>query len=374
MVHEVRRPRTFARVPYDRRMSERCVIVSGGAGFIGSRVIPRLLDDGRRVVVLDNLHPQVHPGGEWPSTLDSDVVTVRGSVETIDPWLEALDAASGDITILHLAAETGTGQSLTEARRHASVNVLGTASLTDALVTRGVTPRSIVLTSSRAVYGEGAWLDAAGQPGYPAPRLPVDLHARRWTPLVDGEPAREPLPHVAGSTLPRPTNIYASTKLAQEHLLQNWCSAMDVPLSVLRLQNVYGGGQALSNSYTGVLTFFATQAVAGRSIEVYEGGGIVRDFVHVDDVAAAITAAIDRPGVLAGPVDIGSGQPVTLETVARTMARLARAPEPRVTDRYRHGDVRAAFASIAEATERLDYRPATSLETGLSELLAFAAA
>jgi dTDP-L-rhamnose 4-epimerase len=355
-------------------MADEWVLISGGAGFIGTRVATKLLDSGRKVIVLDNLHPQVHPDGTWPAALDPRAERIEGSVESIESWLQALDRVDGPLTVLHLAAETGTGQSLTEARRHAGVNVLGTAALTDALVARSITPSSIVLTSSRAVYGEGAWLDETGLPGYPDPRTADDLEAQEWTPRIGGERAREALPQEAATTVARPTNVYASTKLAQEHLLHSWCSAMKVPLSILRLQNVYGAGQALGNSYTGVLTFFATRATAGREIEVYEGGGIVRDFVHVSDVATALVTAIDHPGALTTPVDIGSGQPVTLELVARTMARLAGAPEPVITDRYRLGDVRAAFASIDAARKMLGYVPAMSLEDGLTELLRFASA
>lgn len=355
-------------------MDDGWVIVSGGAGFIGTRVVRGLIESGRRVAVLDNLHRQVHPDAAWPAALDPRAVRIRGSVESIDSWLAVLGEVTGQPTVLHLAAETGTGQSLTEARRHASVNVLGTAALTDALVAHSIVPTSIVLTSSRAVYGEGAWLDSNGTVGYPETRVATDLGAGRWIPLLNGTRGVEPLPHDASTTIARPTNVYASTKLAQEHLLNSWCSAMGVPLSILRLQNVYGAGQALSNSYTGVLTFFSTRAIAGEAIEVYEGGGIVRDFVHVSDVAAAIITAIDRPGAIDRAVDIGSGSPVTLEFVARSMARLAGGPDPLTTNRFRLGDVRAAFASIEAAAVALDYRPATSLEQGLAELLAFAAA
>jgi dTDP-L-rhamnose 4-epimerase len=146
---------------------------------------------------------------------------------------------------------------------------------------------------------------------------------------------------------------------------------VDVPLSVLRLQNVYGAGQALGNAYTGVLTYFATRSIAREPIEVFEGGGILRDFVHVSDVAAALMSAIERPRASDGPLDIGGGRPMTLESVARTMARLAGSPEPRVTSSYRLGDVRAAFASISAARAALDYEPMTSMEEGLAELLAY---
>ena len=351
------------------------MIVSGGAGFIGTRVAPVLLERGIHVVVLDNLHPQVHGDGGWPEALDDRAVRVRGSVDDIGAWYRAIDAAEDDApTVLHLAAETGTGQSLTEARRHASVNVLGTAALTDALVARSISPRSIVLTSSRAVYGEGSWRTEDGSLVQPASRVAADLDALEWSPrTAQGTFAIEPAPNEASSVTARPTNVYAATKLAQEHLLDSWCTAMGVPLSILRLQNVYGAGQALANSYTGVLTFFATRALSGQAIDVYEGGGIVRDFVHVSDVAAGIVAAIDRPGASPGAVDIGSGAPSTLLEAARVIAEEAHAPEPRITDRYRLGDVRAAFASITAAAQALDYRPRTSFRDGVRELLTFAA-
>lgn len=356
-------------------MASSTVIISGGAGFIGTRVATALLARGTAVVVLDNLHPQVHPVRQWPAELDGRVVRVPGSVTDIDAWYGAFDAAEDEAaTVLHLAAETGTGQSLTQARRHADVNVLGTATLTDALVARGRTPRSIVLTSSRAVYGEGLWRTRDGSSTYAATRLKADLDESEWLPRAGLDFALEPEPNDAERVAARPTNVYASTKLAQEHLLQSWCAAMEVPLSILRLQNVYGAGQSLANSYTGVLTFFATRALAGEPIDVFEGGGIVRDFVHVSDVASAIVTAIGRPGALHAPVDVGSGEMMTLREAATTMAELAGGPAPRITDRYRLGDVRAAFASNRAASERLSYAPRTTFRDGITELLAFAGA
>jgi dTDP-L-rhamnose 4-epimerase len=149
---------------------------------------------------------------------------------------------------------------------------------------------------------------------------------------------------------------------------------MEVPLSILRLQNVYGAGQSLTNSYTGVLTFLARRALAGEAIEVFEGGGIIRDFVHVSDVAAALVAAVTQPGAVHSPVDIGSGEPVTLAEAAAVIAELANAPAPVITDRYRLGDVRAAFASIDAAQTVLGYAPRVGFRDGIKELLAFAAA
>ena len=179
--------------------------------------------------------------------------------------------------------------------------------------------------------------------------------------------------HNAASVEPRPTNVYAATKLAQEHILSSWCGSMNVPLRILRLQNVYGAGQALENSYTGVLTYFARQAIAGEPINVYEGGGIVRDFVHVDDVVSALSAALALPAEFGfGLVDIGSGSAGTLLDYATTLAEVAGSPAPETSERFRLGDVRAAYADISPAQKLLGYEPKVSFRDGVVGLLEWA--
>jgi dTDP-L-rhamnose 4-epimerase len=264
--------------------------------------------------------------------------------------------------VIHLAAETGTGQSLTESSRHGSVNVVGTTNLLDACTRSGVIPETMVLTSSRAVYGEGAWVDESdGSVFHPDQRSPEHLAAGRWDPpSPSGAPSR-PLPNEAGVTEPRPTNVYAATKLAQEHLVSAWCKSMGTSSQILRLQNVYGPGQSPTNSYTGVLTFFAVRAVAGETIEVFEDGDIGRDFVFVDDVVTAVTAA-----AIAGPrsslADVGSGTRSTILEAAQLIAAAANAPDPVITGAYRLGDVRSAWAS-ATSVDRVP------LAQGLGELV-----
>jgi dTDP-L-rhamnose 4-epimerase len=179
------------------------------------------------------------------------------------------------------------------------------------------------------------------------------------------------VPSDARSTPARPTNVYAATKLAQEHLLQAWCGSFSVPLTVLRLQNVYGPGQSLTNSYTGVVSLFARMASEGLEIPVYEDGRIVRDFVFVDDVVSAFVASIERPPAQSRLLDIGSGAPTDLIDVARVVAEQRGAPPPRVTGQYRLGDVRAASCSIDAARAELGYEPQVSLEEGLARLLAW---
>jgi len=347
------------------------VLISGGAGFIGTRLARRLVGD-YKVVLLDNLHPQVHVSNSWPTDSPVEAEQRLGDVTDAAAWDSVIAEHKPDI-IVHLAAETGTGQSLTESTRHASVNVTGTARMLDALSNSGHRPEAIVLASSRAVYGEGQFKTAQGERYYAAPRGEQQLVESKWEPIgPDGEEG-EAVAHNAASVEPRPTNVYAATKLAQEHLLSSWCASMNVPLRILRLQNVYGAGQALENSYTGVLTYFARQAIAGEAINVYEGGGIVRDFVHVDDVVSALTAALALPAETAfGLVDIGSGSAGTLLDYASTLAETAGSPAPETSTRFRLGDVRAAYADIAPAQELLGYQPQVSFQDGVIGLLEWA--
>jgi dTDP-L-rhamnose 4-epimerase len=347
----------------------RTVLITGGAGFIGCNVARRLLERGDHVVVLDNLHPQCHTGSGRPKDLPSEVEFLPGDVTLTSNWASLLKLHRPEV-VLHLAAETGTGQSLTEANRHAMVNVSGTAQLIDAMTAAKHVPAHFVLTSSRAVYGDGAWRSASGAVFYPEGRTRAQLEARQWDAIgPDGKPAT-PVVATAGTTFPNPISVYGATKLAQEHILATWCRAFGAGLSVLRLQNVYGPGQALGNPYTGVLTFFAQRAISKQSLDVYEDGKIIRDFVFVHDVADALAAAASQTTSAVRTFDIGSGQATTIEATARLMARLAGAPEPVVSGRFRDGDVRAASCTIDAARAALGYQPKVTLEQGLNALLA----
>jgi dTDP-L-rhamnose 4-epimerase len=343
------------------------VLVTGGAGFIGSALARRLVNAGYDVAVMDVLHPQVHAG---PLAIDlpPSVRLFTGDVTHAPDW-DAVLRLFRPSQIVHLAAETGTGQSLTEATRHGSVNVVGTAQLLDALSRLALVPDQFVLASSRAVYGEGAWR-CGNEVFYPRPRSHAQLLAGIWDPRgPTGEPA-VPLRSCAGQTEPRPTNVYAATKLAQEHMLAAWAAAHDTNLSVLRLQNVYGPGQSLTNPYTGIVALFARLARAQRPSEVYEDGKIVRDFVFIDDVADAVFAAVQRPATEPRCLDIGSGIATTIHELACQIAALCEAPEPIVVPKFRDGDVRAyASCDIEPAKNQLDWRPKWALEDGLRALL-----
>ncbi len=353
-------------------MSDR-VLITGGAGFIGCRLAVRLLQAGAHVVVADNLHPQIHRGGALPTDLPAAAQFVPFDVSTSSSWGALLQLARPN-KIVHLAAETGTGQSLTAAGRHAAVNVLGCAELTDALAQAKLQPEMVVVASSRAIYGDGAWRDSAEQIFYPGGRSAAQLQAQQWDHLGADGAAATPLAHVAGRTEPRPISVYGATKLAQEHMLQAWCTAFATPLRILRLQNVYGPGQALHNPYTGVLSLFARLALQHQTIEVFEDGHIGRDFVYIDDVVASLQLALQVPGRGIELCDIGSGAPTTILAVARLLAQRCEAPAPRLSGAYRHGDVRSAACSIRAAAALLGYRPAVSLEAGLQQLVGWVAA
>jgi dTDP-L-rhamnose 4-epimerase len=348
------------------RILSTSVLITGGAGFIGSALARRLVTACYDVAVMDILHPQVH--GESPEIdLPPSVRLFTGDV-THAPDCDAVLRLFQPAQIVHLAAETGTAQSLSEATRHGSVNVVGTTQLLDALSRSAHVPDQLVLASSRAVYGEGAW-QCGSEVFYPQPRSHAQLLAGIWDPQGPTDDPAVPLPSCAGRTEPRPTNIYAATKLAQEHILSAWSAAHDTNLSVLRLQNVYGPGQSLTNSYTGIVALFARLAGEQQALEVYEDGRIVRDFVYIDDVVEALFAAIERPATEARCVDIGSAIPTTIHELARTIAGICAAPEPIVVAKFRDGDVRAARCDIEPAKKELDWRPKWALEDGLRALL-----
>lgn len=339
------------------------VLVTGGAGFIGCALSKALADRADRWIVFDSLHPQVHPSAERPADLHESAELVVGDVTVAADW-DLLLADSRPDVVIHLAAETGTAQSLDEASRHSLVNVVGTTQMLDAFGRSGVRPAHIVLSSSRAVYGEGDWMRADGTVFSPGQRSHEQLEAGRWD-----FPDATPLASVAQRTTPAPTSVYGATKLAQENILSAWGGSRGVPVSVLRLQNVYGPGQSLINSYTGIVSLFSRWAREGRTIPLYEDGRIVRDFVFIDDVAGAFVATVEAgPDSGRSVLDIGSGVASTIHDMATTIAAYHGAPDPVVDGRYRDGDVRHAACSVEAAEGALGWRPEWSLERGIAAL------
>ncbi|MET4782126.1 NAD-dependent epimerase/dehydratase family protein [Glaciihabitans sp. UYNi722] len=339
------------------------VLVTGGAGFIGCALAERLAPTADRWVVLDNLHPQVHASGQRPDALHQSSELVVGDVTDPQTWDDLLCDFRPDI-VVHLAAETGTAQSLSEATRHAQVNVVGTTEMLDAFGRHDHVPGHMVLSSSRAVYGEGAWQKSDGTLFFPGQRSHAQLAEGQWD-----FPDAASLPSSSIGTLLAPTSIYGATKVAQEHILTAWAGAHDAALTVLRLQNVYGPGQSLTNSYTGIVSLFSQLARAGKSIPLYEDGSIVRDFVLIDDVADAFVAVLQRgPAGRSEPYDIGTGLATTIAELARSIAAFHSAPEPHITGQFRDGDVRAASCNIAPTLAELSWKPRFALDEGIARL------
>ncbi|MDO5672161.1 MAG: GDP-mannose 4,6-dehydratase [Actinomycetaceae bacterium] len=337
-------------------------LITGGAGFIGCAISHDLVNRFDRVIAFDSLLPQVHARQERPEDLDPRAEFVKGDVTKAEDW-DALLCEVKPTVIVHLAAETGTGQSLMNSTMHAMVNVVGTTQMLDALVRNEAMPKKIVLASSRAVYGEGLWMDAQGNTSYPGGRTHAMLQDATWD-----FPGLKPCPQNSARVEPSPSNVYASTKLAQENLLTSWGGSMGVDIVRFRLQNVYGPGQSLTNPYTGIVSLFARVAKAGESIPVYEDGDIVRDFVFITDVAAAIVAGVLTSGTNEHAYDIGLGERTTILQVAHIMAKHYGAPEPHINGQFRDGDVRAAWATIDASKEALGWEPKVSVEEGINRL------
>jgi len=338
------------------------VLVTGGAGFIGSHLADELLSRGHRVRALDSLTPQVH-GDEAgrPEYLAGDVELVVGDVRDPDAVRRALAGADA---VVHLAARVGVGQSMYEIAEYTSANDLGTAVLLEALAESR--PAKLVVASSMSIYGEGLYRDADGREVEPAERTREQLERREWE-LAGLEPAPTP-----ERKRPGLSSIYALTKYDQERACLVCGAAYGIPTVALRLFNAYGTRQALSNPYTGVLAIFASRLLNGRAPRVYEDGLQRRDFVSVKDVARAFALALERDGADGLAVNVGSGRSVTvLEIAEQVAAATGRPAEPEITGEARVGDIRHCFADIALARETLGYEPQVALEGGLAELAAW---
>jgi dTDP-L-rhamnose 4-epimerase len=328
-------------------MSE-LVLITGGAGFIGSHLADGLLAAGHRVRALDNLDPQVHEGASRPDYLSPEVELVAGDVRDAGAVRRALEGADA---VIHLAARVGVGQSMYELAEYTGTNELGTAVLCEALLERPV--RKLLVASSMSVYGEGTG---------PA-RTREQLERGDWEPAGGFAPTPE-------TKQPELASVYALSKFQQERLCLLFGSAYGVPAVALRLFNTYGPRQALSNPYTGVLAIFASRLLNGRPPLIFEDGLQRRDFVSVHDVAAAFVLALDSPAADGRVLNVGSGSTVTvLELAARLAAVMGVDVRPEATGRYRVGDIRHCFADISLARELLGYDPRVELEQGVAELV-----
>ena len=340
----------------------RSVLISGGAGFIGSALALRLASKGHRVTVLDNLSGQIH--GENPAVADvSGCAFVQGDVRSRDDWLRALP---GQQVVVHLAAETGTGQSMYQIERYLDVNVGGTANLLDILANHGHSVEKLVVASSRAIYGEGKY--SCGEHGavYPRARSASDMSAGDFSvkcPECGG--VATALPTDEDSKL-HPSSVYGISKQTQEQLMMMVGQSLGIPAVALRYQNVYGPGQSLQNPYTGILSIFSTRIRNGSPVFIFEDGTEGRDFIYIDDVVEATRLAIDEDAANFEVFNVGSGLKTDVLTVARSLqSALGGSSSIEVCGKFRVGDIRENFADTSKIRSRLGFEPRVCFRDGI---------
>lgn len=349
-------------------MSKR-ILVTGGAGFIGSFLVDRLVILGHQVTVFDNLESQVHVGGKRPKYLNPQSKFIQGDVRDYDVLLEALQNIE---VVFHEAAAVGVGQSNYEIKRYMDVNAGGTANLLDAIVNHKLPIQKILTTSSMTAYGEGMY--HCNQHG----DMKADL--RSWEQMEQKDwqihcpKCNQPIaPLPTPETAPQPCNsVYALSKKTQEDMLHLVGKIYQIPITTLRCFNVYGPRQSLSNPYTGVTAIFISRLKNHKTPVVYEDGDQSRDFVSVHDVVNALVMSMDTPKSDYQICNIGSGKPTSIKNVATTLAKLlGEGSIPEISQTPRKNDIRHCFADISKAKEILGWEPKVSLEQGMKELIAW---
>jgi dTDP-L-rhamnose 4-epimerase len=344
------------------------VLITGGAGFIGSHLADRLLGDGHDVRALDNLDAQVHANGERPEYLDGAVELQTGDVRDRDATRRAL---AGVDAVVHFAAAVGVGQSMYEIERYTSINAIGAAVLLEEALERRDAIQKLLVASSMSIYGEGQYRNPrTGESGLaPWIRPELQLAARQWDVLGDDGTPLEPEPTTETKPL-RPTSIYAINKRDHEEMFLAIGAAYGLPAVALRFFNVYGERQALSNPYTGVAAIFSSRLLNDNRPLVFEDGRQTRDFIDVRDIARCCALALTQDGADGRTVNVGTGVPTSVVEVADTIARgLGKELEPKVVGKYRAGDIRHCYADPTLAEQLLGFRAEIPFEAGMQDLL-----
>lgn len=344
------------------------VLVTGGAGFIGSHLVDVLVSKGHQVRILDALVSQVHgQNADWPAWLPPEVEKLRGDVSDTQIWLKAL---KGIDVIYHLAAEVGVGQSMYEIVRYMNANTLGTAHLLEILARGEHAIQKLVVASSMSIYGEGAYRTRDGQKLYPQLRSNARLVARQWEMYNShSEEPLMPIPTAEDKPL-YPTSIYAISKRDQEEMCLSVGRAYKIPTIALRFFNVYGPRQALSNPYTGVAAIFSGRLLNGKAPMIFEDGLQSRDFIHVKDIVQGLYLCMERDQANYEAINIGTGRQLTILDVTRALIReLEVNVEPQIVNQFREGDIRHCFADITKAQRLLGYQPTVKFEEGVGDLV-----
>lgn len=343
------------------------ILITGGAGFIGSNLSLALIKEGHLVTILDNLSPQIHgndPENSSPlyKSVKGKVNFINGTVTSKADWEQAI---AGQDVIVHFAAETGTGQSMYEIQRYVDVNVNGTAIMMDILANRPHSIKKVIVASSRSIYGEGKYKTTDGNYVYPRHRTPEFMDKGDFEVKYNGNGALELVATDEESKI-HPSSVYGITKQSQEQMIMTVCQSIGIASVALRYQNVYGPGQSLKNPYTGILSIFSTQIKNGNGINIFEDGKESRDFVYIDDVVAATKLAIENDGANNDVFNVGSGVAIDVLTVAKELLANYKADVPlTISGNYRLGDIRHNFADLGKIRAELGFEPNVTFKEGI---------
>ena len=348
-------------------MKYKNVLITGGAGFIGSNMANKLINEGYNVTILDNLSEQIHGTDPYNSflflNLNKKVNFIKGDVTLITDWQKALDQIE---IIIHLAAETGTGQSMYNISRYTNVNINGTALLLDYLVNSKNNIKKVIIASSRAIYGEGKYFSKKYGIVYPTQRVLNNLQNLNFEVSYNDDFDLLNLPTDEESKL-HPSSIYGITKLNQEQMIMTLCKTINIPCVAFRYQNVYGPGQSLSNPYTGIISIFSNLLLHNKNLKIFEDGLESRDFVYIDDVVEATFLGVEKDEANYHVFNVGSGEKTNIIKIAELLiSNLSPESNYTITNEFRIGDIRHNYADLTKIQTILNYSPKVSFESGIS--------
>ena len=347
----------------------RNILITGGAGFIGSRLCEKLFEKGYNVTIMDNLSPQIHGTGESSlfKRIKKKCVFIKGDVTNQEDWEKALEDQE---IIVHLAAETGTGQSMYEISRYSNVNIMGTAHMLELLANKDYNIKKMIIASSRAIYGEGKYLCDNRGYIYPSKRDEKDMKNGVFN--IKNSICNSQLQLVPTDELSNinPLSVYAITKHQQEQMVMLLGEALGIPSVALRYQNVYGPGQSLSNPYTGILSVFSTRLLNKNDLDIYEDGLQSRDFVYIDDVVDATILAIEKDEASGEIFNVGSGVNTSVNDVAHSLKKLYKSNQNIIiSGKYRAGDIRHNYADLSKIKKLLGFVPKYNFKNGISNFV-----
>lgn len=348
------------------------ILITGGAGFIGSNLALKLINKGYSITVLDNLSKQIH--GDSPEftsylyqTVKDKVKFIKGSVTDRDDWIKALD---GNEIVVHFAAETGTGQSMYEIHKYVDVNINGTALLLDILANNKHQVKKVIVASSRSIYGEGKYRSQSNGIVYPNHRLAEDMDRGDFSVKYPGCNDELELLATDEDSKLHPSSVYGITKLNQEQLIMTVCPTLGINAVAFRYQNVYGPGQSLKNPYTGILSIFSTQIRNNNPINIFEDGEESRDFVFIDDVVDATILGIELDSANNNIFNVGTGNSVNVVAVANTLcSSFGINAQININGSYRLGDIRHNKADLTKIRNLLGFNPAVSFKSGIERFV-----